>query len=601
MSDPSIFSYIKGEESRFESEEIRVGDNWNWSFRNHIQLIFHLKNGIFYTGANNWLRAFKNIMEPILNLSYWAEDIEMTDIVFFIENKKGRVLSFLIKKYHDEVFVRENDLDTMLDEITESDVDYGGVLVQKSNTGRPEVFDLNTIAFCDQTDVLGGPIGFKHNFSPNKLRQMSKFGWGDEKKGATISIEEVITLADASKTPAGLKSKNNTTGKSIEVYIVRGNLPEHYLKDNDNMEYYCNQIQIVAFYTDKDGQKEGVTLYRMKEDEGMIKFHTSKKVSGRGLGRGVGESLLHPQIWTNFLTIHKMNLIEAASKVPLYTDDEGYTSRNKIQDMENLEITTVSEGKKIYQVPTAAPANIALFERSINEFFESAQLIGSAFDPLLGKEQSSGTTFRGQERTVAQGRGLHDRRRGQRAKFIEDIYRTWIIPDMVKEITKGRDFLATLTTEEVQWISDQLSESYANKYQIDAIFDGKVPQDKETLKRQYQADFAKKGNKHMLSILKDEFEDVEIRMGINIASKQKNLVGLTDKVLSIFQFIIANPQGFQQVMQIPGMAKAFEDIMEFSGLNSVDFTSLASQPMQMQPNAEQMAALQQAAPEAAMA
>src|SRR3990172_12127285 len=110
MSDPSIFSYIKGEESRFESEEIRVGDNWNWSFRNHIQLIFHLKNGVFFTGANNWLRAFKNIMEPILNLAYWSEDIELKDVVFFIENKTGRILSFFVKKFHDEVYVKEHNL-----------------------------------------------------------------------------------------------------------------------------------------------------------------------------------------------------------------------------------------------------------------------------------------------------------------------------------------------------------------------------------------------------------------------------------------------------------------------------------------------------------
>src|SRR3990172_2805442 len=103
-------------------------------------------------------------------------------------------------------------------------------------------------------------------------------------------------------------------------------------------------------------------------------FHTSKKVYGRALGRGVGESLLHPQIWTNFLEIHKMNMLEAGSKVPLYTDDSGYTNRNKIQDMENLEITTIEDGKRIYQVPTVAPVNVQLLDKAINEFYEHAQL-----------------------------------------------------------------------------------------------------------------------------------------------------------------------------------------------------------------------------------
>ena len=98
-------------------------------------------------------------------------------------------------------------------------------------------------------------------------------------------------------------------------------MPEAYLKDNDDMEYQCNQIQIIAYYTDKKSNKVGVVLYRKKEVEGGIKFFTSKKVYQRALGRGIGETLLHDQIWTNFLTIHKMSMLEAASKVPFYTDD----------------------------------------------------------------------------------------------------------------------------------------------------------------------------------------------------------------------------------------------------------------------------------------
>ena len=154
-------------------------------------------------------------------------------------------------------------------------------------------------------------------------------------------------------------------------------------------------------------------------------------------------------------------MLEAGSKVPLYTDDPNYQNRNKIIDMENLEITTIEEGKVIRQVPTVAPANIQLFEKSIDEWFEQAQLQGSAFDPILGKEPPSGTTFRGQERTVQQGRGLHDRRRGQRAKFIEEIYRDWEIPRMVKKIIGGKEFLATLTSDEKEWMSNQLADNFA--------------------------------------------------------------------------------------------------------------------------------------------
>ena len=581
MQAQDIFSYITTEESRFQTEQVQVGDNWWWSFRNHVQLIFHLKNGVFYTGENNWLRAFKNIMEPLLNLSYWAEDIELKDVVFYIENRSGRVLSFLVKKYHDEVFVKKNNLDTLFDEITESDLDYGGALVQKTDTARPEILPLNSMAFCDQTDIFGGPIVFKYNFSPDKLRAMLKFGWGNTSNGATISLENLILLADYTKAPDGLVNahKNRVTGKNIEVYVVRGCMPESYILDNGNMDDYYNQIQIVGFYKDNTNKKIGVILYRKPEEEGNLKFYTSKKIHGRALGRGEGEGLLHPQIWTNFLTIHKTGLLEAGSKVPLYTDDPEYTNKNRIQEMENLEITTIEDGKRIYQVPTVAPANIQLYERSINEWYEHAQLTGSAFDPILGREPVSGTTFRGQERTVQQGRGLHERRRGQRAKFIEEIYRDWIIPDMVKEILNGKKFLATLTSEDLTWIANQLAENYAYREQAEDIFNCVVARDKELLKQKFLQDFGKKGNKHLLEILKDEFRDVEVQMGINISSKQKDLVGLSDKILSIFQFIFTNPQAFQQAMQIPALSRSFQDILEYSGMNATDFSTLTSLPI----------------------
>lgn len=577
--NPDIFSYIKEQESRFDTEEITVGENWNWNLKNHVQKIFHFKNDQFTRGENDWRRPFKNVLEPVLNLAYWSEDIEVKDIVFFIENRMGRILSFLIKKYHDEVYVKENDIDLLLDEITEDDVDYGGVLVQEGEE-RPEVMFLPSVAFADQTDMMGGPIGFKHYFSPEKLRQMKSRGWGDPSNGADMSIEELITLADNKRDPSGQdgQQENNTSGKLIEVYIVKGDLPEHYLLDNDNMEDWYNQVHIVGFYTSKDNREQGVTLFKKKETRETLKFHTSKKVYGRALGRGVGESLLHPQVWTNFLEIHKTNMLEAGSKVPLWTDDEDFIDENTIKDQENLTVNKLREGRRLGLVPTMDANKIQLFQNSVNEWFEQAQAAGSAFDPLLGKEQASGTTFRGQERVVHQGRGIHDRRRGQRAKFIEEIYRDWIIPDMIKGIKNGREFLATLTADEMDWMVDQLAENRANRERTEQVLNGQEVTDKEALKEAAIMEIQRGGNKRLFKILKDEFKDIEVKIGINIAGKQKDLALMSDKILSIFQFVFANPQGFQQAMQIPGMASAFNDILEFSGVSPIDFANITNLP-----------------------
>lgn len=576
----NIYDYIKTEEARFETEEVQIGDNWFFNLRRHIQLIFHLKNGIFFTGENDWLRAFKNIMEPILELCYWTEDIEVKDTTFFLDGENDRALSFLVKKYHDEIYSREHNLDEMFDEITETDIDYGGVLVQRG-VERPEVLTFNSLAFADQTDLLGGPLAFKHYFTPSKLKEMAKFGWGDEKNGATISLDELCLLATFQKDALGTQNdkQNNVPGKTIEVYIVRGNMPMGYLKDNDDMETSINQLQIVAFYTTKDSKKQGVCLYRKEEEDGNLKFFTFKKIPGRAVGRGVGERLVHPQVWTNWSIIHKNNLLEAGSKVPLVTDDESYSNKNQIQDMENLEITTIEDGKTIRQIPTASPVNIQLLDSAIMGWYQHGQFVGNAFDSLMGKEESSGTTFKGQERLVAQGRGPHDRRRGQRAKFIEEIYQDWIIPDIKKAIASGKKFLASLSPDELNWVADTLATNLTNERIKEMVMGGAMPtkEEQKIFTETFKRDFFKKGNKHLLELVKGELQDKQIKMGINIAGKQKNLAGMSDKILSIFQFIISNPQGFQQAMQNPALAKSFNDILEYSGLSPANFAMLQTQ------------------------
>lgn len=584
---PTIYDYVKEKESQFQTDEVQIADNWFWNFRNHVQLIFQLKNSIFSTGTNNWLRAFKNIMEPMLNLSYWTEEIEVKDIILYTEEEDNRILTFLLKKYHQEVYVREHNIKEMLDNLTESDIDYGGVLVQKG-VDMPEVLALNSVAFCDQTDMLGTPLAFRHFFSPEKLREMGQYGWGNEKNGATISLNDLCVLANDTKKSATLSQKQNkVTGKTIEVYIVRGNLPYAYLNDDNDMDTYCNQLQIIAYYTKKDSTKQGVTLYRKEEDEGNLKFFTSQKVYQRALGRGVGETLLHPQIWSNFLTIHKTNMLESASKVPLYTDDSSYNVKNKIQDMENLEITTIEDGKKIYQVPTAAPANLNMLNTAIDEWFVQAQAATASEDPIAGKEAPSGTTFKGQERSVIQNQGTHDRRVGKRAKFIEEIYRDYIIPDMTKEILKGTQFLASLSADELAWLSDAVVTNVVNKYVIDSIINGTYinSEQQDQITAQLKQQFKKKGNKHMLEILKGEFKDVKIKIGIDVANKNRDVGGMVNNLQAMMQMIIANPY----IIKSPPIQKLFNEIVEMMGLSPIDLSELNVPPIPARRITEQIA------------
>lgn len=589
-----IVDLIVGEEAAF-TEEIDI-NGWQWNFKDHIKTSFYYKHGRLLNG-NDENTPVKNITRPILNLQYRAEDIDVKDIVLYVDDPDSYHLSFLVKKYHDDVFVVENDLDTFLDEWKESKIDYGVGLIKKGQFARPEVVDLQSIAFCDQTDMLKGPLAFKHYYNPAELKDMEAVGWGSEANGATGTIDDLIAMSENAiqydKTE-GTESK--TPGNYIEIYEVHGVLPESFLTDQPSTKYK-RQFQIVGLYKNKNLKKEGVVLFRKEQKVSQLKTALRDKVFSRCAGFGGAEELFEPQVWTNYSVIRQKDMLDAASKVILKSVGTDVKSRypQGLKNMDNLDIVELNAGEDLQQVDTT-PRSLQLFDNFEQRLKEHAQETGSAFDPLLGKDAPSGTPFRAQERQVFEGKGIHEYRRGKFAKDVEWVYQNWIIPHIVDEITKGTRFLSELTTEEMQYVADRLVENQAKRFVIEKLFSLQVvtKQDVEFLKAQVREDFMKGGNKRFLEILKGEFKKKPVRVKVNVAGKQKDLSLMTDKLVNIFRQIIANPQGFQQVMQIPEMAKTFNDILEYSGLTPVYYSGVrgSSQGQQTVPTQTVEAELQ---------
>ena len=581
-NNSDIFNFIVQEQTAF-SLPVPFGSK-EWNFKDHVVRSFDYKNSQYFKGTDS-NRPFKNIILPIVNLRYRAEDIDVKDIVLYVDDSEKYYLSFLVKKYHDEVYLKENNLDEFIDDFKEEKIDFGGGLAK--HTDKLEVVPLQSITFCDQTDFLSNPFGIKHFYSPDQLQEMSSRGWGEESNGATATIDEVITMMENYKSSDPLKTR--TTGKNIEVIEVHGTLPDQYLDEEG--DGYSRQMQIVVL--DKKAKRErnenkGVILFRKKEKDLPFKLALGDKIYGRALGRGGIEELFQDQVWTNYSEIRMKDLLDAASKVILKTTDDAVAKRNKVQNMENLEIITLAEGKDIGQVDTF-PRSIALFERAIADKNAHARTMGSAQEAIMGEEPPAGTPFKSVEFQARESHSLHEYRKGKYAKNIEEIYRDWIIPDIAKKIANGKEFLANLSFDELQKVAEDISENIANKTRNEQVLNGELPEDKEILKQRIREGYQKKGNTQFIKILKGELKDLPLRISINVSGKQKRLGEMTDKIVNIFRFIISNPQGFQQVMQIPGMSKIWNEIIEYSGLSPVDFSGIdksviQTSPIQSQPN-----------------
>ena len=553
-----VYEYITSERASFQTPIDIMG--WDWCFPDHVKRGFYYKHGRLETGNTDY-KPIKNIVRPILNLQYRSEDLDVKDINIYIDSPQQYHKSFLVKKYYDEVFLKKFDMDTFLDQANESRVDYGGALLKNMNGPRPEVVPLETIAFCDQTDILSNPICLRHYYSPDKLKEMGKSHWGDPKHGATITIDELIELSrEVKESNDGKQSK--TPGKQIEVFELQGVLPEKWL-DKESTEY-TRQTQIVAFYTKKDGLSQGVILYRGTRKDNPFKFIVRDPIYGRALGFGGVEELTESQVWTNYAQLKFRQLLDAAAETILKTNDGLFARQQQMHEFNGMKLAVLEEGKDLSQVDTF-PRNINLFQQSIQEWEAHAQMMGAANDSILGESPASGTPFKLQELVTREAHSLHEFRRGKFAKDIEAVYRDWVIPHIAAEIKKDQSFLATLTLDEMQFISERWANHRIDElYRAGQLDLGTVEEKKQELIIGFMKD-----NRKFITWVKGEMDNVELSIEINISGKQKDLYLHTDKLVNIFRQISAAPQ----LLDDPRMAKIFNQILESSGLEPVDFSS----------------------------
>ena len=157
------------------------------------------------------------------------------------------------------------------DELNVSRIDFGGGLSKKTCEKAGKLLHLQSIAFCDQNRYAFRANRTETLFSPDQLLDMADKGWGEEKNGATISLESLIELSREEKQYDKDGAITRTPGRYIEIYEVHGNLPKKFANSSDMSGKYGTYLFIVAFYQKKNSdEKSGVILYVAPEKKAPL-------------------------------------------------------------------------------------------------------------------------------------------------------------------------------------------------------------------------------------------------------------------------------------------------------------------------------------------
>jgi len=568
MLNKDIFAYVTEQINNYNTSSIPLEDNWDWSMKEHLRRCFLLKNSKFSKGANDGSRPNNNIILPILNVAYRTEGFDVKDIGPFVNDKDNYYKSFLVKKYHPR-FARKNDLDTFIDEVVESYADYGLSFIRDVDEVRPELVKLQSLAFCDQTDILKGPFAIRHLMTIDELVDQ-KGKWDSDKVDMAINIAK----AEKSVTATGLVAK--TPGKYVEVYEVHGVLETEWLrKEGEELEgtkAYTRQIQIITYYVGEDNKRYGLCLYKGKEKSGIFKALVRDPIFGRACGRSAIEELFEPQVWTNYSEIRLKDMLDNASISVIKTTDPTFRTKNKTKDLKNNEVLELEPGTDATWMNNSSAQNFQYFANKITAWETSARTIGSASEPSLGITPSSGTPLGTSQLVTAQGQGMHAYRQGKVATFFGEIYRDWILKYIVNDMNGGQKFFDELSPDELQYVVENVTNNAINRRIKAMMINGKLPtqEEKDLFKTMVASEFKKSDGKHFMEVVKDELKNLPIDVEINVTGKQKDLAARADKLSNIFRTIFAKPE----VLQIPGMGDLFNDILESSGFNPISFTSL---------------------------
>lgn len=573
MSQQSVFDYIKTQENLYQTTTVNVAEGYEWSMYTHCKRTLLYLNSRFETG-NFGDRPFNNIILDKVNLQHRAINVDVKDIQPFVNDPDEYYKSFLTRKYHDK-WAREKNLGEFFNTMSETFTDYGGVIVKNTYEAKPEVVPFNRIAFVDQTDIANNPICEKHFYTPDQIMEY-KDKWDD--------VELVIMLAaqeHQEKESQKTKQKIQTPTQYIEIYELHGVLPASWVDDNADEFEFTRQMHIVTFYTDKDGNKRGISLYKNKEAKSPYKVAIRDAIPGRGLGRGGVEELFEAQVWTNYNEILQKEMLDQASKILYQTADPKYTTENQTRNAKQGQIFTYEDGKPITQI-ASNPQNVQFFINNLERWESRAQSISVSYDSITGEQPKSGTPFRLGLMQNQEAHSLHLYRKEKMCLTIQEIYRDWILPFFAKDMSKGTTFLSELSLDEVEMVVQNVIRDQVNEYIKEKMFNLEIPDENKIadIEKATRENFAIGGGKKFIQIFKDEMKDLPMDVDIIITGENKNNAFVAEKLSAIFAQIAQNPA----ILQDPFMQKLFNEIIETSGLSPLDFSTINQKTLEKPQN-----------------
>ena len=436
----TLHQIVREAEQNLTTGSVSIGKYVNHSHNEVVERINAYINSKHISGERDSLgrkKPFFNIVPAASNVWYRATDLDRKDLRFIPTKASSVVLAFvanvLLQRWMDKakfgIFLNQWGLTL---------AQYGSAIpkfVEKGGELTASVISWNR-AIVDPIDYSALPSIEKFYLTESQLKARKEYN------------QDVVTsLCDAlvSRETTDRQRKDNSA-RFIELYEIHGELPVAHLKKDPkdgDWEKYAQQVHIVSYVQEKDGETKDFTLYSGREAKNPTMITHLKEEDGRTLSIGAVEHLFESQWMVNHAMKNIKDTLDIASRLIFQTADKRYVGRNVLSSIESGDIFIHEDNKPLTRIANDKPDIVA------NMNFVSAwqgigNEIASTPDAIKGNTLPSGTPYSLGAFLGTQANSLFEQFTETKGLYLEEMAREYIIPHLKKKLKNKDEVVAIL-------------------------------------------------------------------------------------------------------------------------------------------------------------
>ena len=188
---------------------------------------------------------------------------------------------------------------------------------------------------------------------------------------------------------------------------------------------------------------------------------------------------------------------------------------------------------------------------------------------MTGATMPSGTPFRLAAQLNREAGSMFVYRRQEAGLFIQEIFRDWVLPYIVKEIKKAKDLTAELQPEELEALSDALAQIEEMRFAKDVLLSPgtAIPTeaDRGFVRSAARDAYIQSGARKAFAFPDKFFDDWEGNTDVITTGEQENKEAAMETLFNLFQVLAKFPTALQD----PVLKGLFNQIVEKAGSSPI--------------------------------